>query len=252
MKKLPIAIALPVTEDMLRSGALASEIEQIAESAARCVELRLDHAMDVTTIDIAEIVRSIQDNDMDAICTCRVEAEGGEFHVENQESHESVLKAMISAAPRYIDIELSTDKDLLNVVLDACATDGVGVILSSHDFNGTPGLDEIDGFIQSVNDKVAMLRIREHDSIILKAVFTASATADNIVPMKVIELLGRSGFNVISFCMGMVGTISRVASVLPRTDGKPAGFFTYASLEQATAPGQFDLKTMEAILAPFF
>ena len=252
MEKLPIAVALPVTEDKVISGALASEIAQISASRARWVELRLDYAMDITTIDIAEIVRAIHDNGMDAICTCRIEAEGGGFHLEDQENHESVLKTMVSAAPRYIDMELSTDNELLDTVLDACARDGVGIILSRHDFNGTPALDEVDNFVQSVNDKVTTLRIQDRNFLILKTIFTATATADNIVPMMVIESLGKSGFNVISFCMGLAGTISRVASVLPRSDGKPAGFFTYASLEQATAPGQFDLKTMEAILASFF
>ena len=252
MKKLPIAVALPVTEDKVMSGTLASEIEQISASAAWYVELRLDYARDVITIDIAEIVRSIQGNGMDAICTCRIEAEGGGFHLENQESHEYVLKTMISAAPRYVDIELSTEKELLDGMIDACVNTGVNVILSRHDFNRTPDLDEVDNFVQSVYDKIAVLRIPNQESIILKAIFTATTSADNIVPMRVIESLGTMGYNAISFCMGMAGTISRVASVLPRTGGKPAGLFTYASLEQATAPGQFDLKTMEAMLAPFF
>ncbi|HME52372.1 MAG TPA: type I 3-dehydroquinate dehydratase [Candidatus Lokiarchaeia archaeon] len=252
MKKLPIIVALPVTEDKVISGALANEIEQIVTSAARCVELRLDYAKDVTTIDIAEIVRSIQDNGLDAICTCRVEAEGGEFHVANQESHEAILKTMIPAAPRYVDIELSTDKDLLQVILDASANNGVGVILSIHDFDRTPRLDEIDDFLQSIVDKVAVLSVQERESIIMKIIFMAMASDDNIVPMKVIESLSGIGFKVISFCMGMAGTISRVASVLPKIDGKPAGIFTYASLDESTAPGQFNLKTMEAILAPFF
>ena len=252
MKKLPIMVAIPLIEDKVISGALMNEIERIAASTARGMELRLDYAEDIAAIDLNGIVRSIQSFDLDTICTCRIKKEGGNFCPRDQEEQEIIMKKMISAAPRYIDIELSTEPDFLNMVLNDCDRNGVGTILSHHDFAGTPNIDDLDKLLRSINEKIDLLNLPTNNPVILKAIFTANSVVDNLVPMNVIESLGARGFEVISFCMGITGIISRVASVLPRVDGKPSGVLTYASLDQATALGQLDLGTMEAILSPFF
>jgi 3-dehydroquinate dehydratase type I len=125
------------------------------------------------------------------------------------------------------------------------------MILSLHDFSSTPPAAEVDALCDLLI-KTVTEHPPEQNHILFKVVFTAKKAIDNAMPLRVIKRLSASGRDVVSFCMGAEGLVSRVASVIPRTTGAAAGRFTFASFGQATAPGQVDLATMVALLDPFF
>jgi 3-dehydroquinate dehydratase-1 len=204
-------------------------------------------------LDIDALVRSCRAAHLEPICTCRVraKAQGGNYIPRDAAEHEMLLKRMISAKPSFVDVELVNDTSILDLALDTCRDASVGVILSIHDFSATPSLPEVDALCELLL-KAVLQHPPEHDNIVFKVVFTARKPVDNTMPLRVIKRMTPSGHEVVSFCMGAAGLLSRVACVLPRAAGAAASKFTFAALGQATAPGQIDLPTMVALLDPFF
>jgi 3-dehydroquinate dehydratase I len=253
MKKLPIAVALPVTEAYITSGALLADIKKVGAGSATYVELRLDYARDVNALDIAKLIGACREANLESICTCRVKAkaQGGNYVPRDLATHETLLKRIIEARPSLVDVELVNDAGLLDAALQACKKHGVGLILSLHDFSSTPPTAEVDALCDLLVKTVAQ-HPPEEDRILFKVVFTARKVSDNEMPLRVIQRLSVSGRDVVSFCMGTEGIVSRVASVIPRASGGTAGKLTFASFGQATAPGQVDIGTMVALLDPFF
>jgi 3-dehydroquinate dehydratase-1 len=253
MKKLPIAVALPVTEVYISSGALFEDIKKVGEGPATYVELRLDYARDVHALDIGKLVGACKAANLESICTCRVKAkaQGGNYVPRDLAAHETLLKRIIETRPSLVDVELVNDAVLLDTALQTCKKHGVGLILSLHDFLSTPPADEVDALCDLLIKAVAQ-HPPEKDNVVFKIVFTAKKAADNAMPLRAIERLSASGRDVVSFCMGAGGLVSRVASVIPRASGGTAGKFTFASFGQTTAPGQVNVNSMAALLIPFF
>nr|MDO8084884.1 type I 3-dehydroquinate dehydratase [Candidatus Sigynarchaeum springense] len=253
MKKLPIAVALPVTEKYIASGGLGADIKKVGDGPASYVELRLDYARDVEALDIKVLIGMCRAANLEPICTCRVKAkaQGGNYVPRDMASHEALLKRIIEAKPSLVDVELVNDASLIDAALQACKRHGVGMILSLHDFASTPPAAEVDAMCDLLVQAVAQ-HPPERDHIVFKVIFTAKKAADNAMPLRVIDKLSATGRGVVSFCMGMEGLISRVASVIPRAERRASGKLTFASLGQQTAPGQIDIDAMAALLDPFF
>ncbi|MEX2685080.1 MAG: type I 3-dehydroquinate dehydratase [Candidatus Sigynarchaeota archaeon] len=253
MKKLPIAAALPVTEKYISSGGLATDIKKVGEGPASYVELRLDYARNVEALDLKMLIETCQAANLESICTCRVKAkaQGGNYVPRDLASHEALLLRIIETKPSLVDVELVNDASLLDAALQACKQHGVGLILSLHDFESTPPAAEVDAMCDLLVQAVAQ-HPPERDHIVFKVVFTARKAVDNAIPFRVIDRLSATGRDVVSFCMGTEGLVSRVACVIPRSDGRAAAKLTFASFGQQTAPGQIDIATMAALLDPFF
>ena len=79
---------------------------------------------------------------------------------------------------------------------------------------------------------------------IVKIVTRARATEDNLRVMHLIPIAQKLGVRVITFCMGPMGRISRIASPLF------GGYLTFASLEEGeeSADGQIPVTEMKRIL----
>ncbi|MBN2154089.1 MAG: type I 3-dehydroquinate dehydratase [Candidatus Lokiarchaeota archaeon] len=253
MKKLPIAVALPVTDLYVSSGAFAADVKKVGDGPAIYIELRLDYAGDTSALDIGALVGSCRAARLEPICTCRVKAkaQGGNYVPRDRAAHEALLRRMIEARPSLVDVELVNEAGLLDSALSSCRQHGVGLVLSLHDFAATPPASEVDSLCDLLVQAVAQ-HPPEHDRIVFKVVFAAKKVADNAMPLRVIDNLSATRRDVVSFCMGAVGLLSRVASVIPRAAGRAHGKFTFASLVQQTAPGQVDVDTMAALLDPFF
>ncbi|NMC04236.1 MAG: type I 3-dehydroquinate dehydratase [Candidatus Lokiarchaeota archaeon] len=253
MKKLPIAVALPVTEAYISSGALLADIKKVGESPATYVELRLDYAKNVEAVDVKQLVNACRAAKLEPLCTCRVKAkaQGGNYVPRDMASHQALLKRVIEARPALVDVELVNEASLIDAALNDCKANGVGMILSLHDFSATPLEADVDALCDLLLKTVVQHPPAE-DRIVFKVIFTAKKASDNVMPLRVIKQLSASGRDVVSFCMGADGLVSRVASVIPRVAGSKSGLFTFASFGQATAPGQLDLATMSALLEPFF
>jgi 3-dehydroquinate dehydratase type I len=161
-----------------------------------------------------------------AIFTVRSSREGGAFAGTEARRLELVSR-LAQMRPAYLDIELSTAK--ANERWLESLPKEVATIASWHDFQGTPEL----GKLRSIRDEAL-----EHGSL-AKVVTTAGSVDDNLTTL---ALCGDGAGRTISFCMGGLGTVSRVVSMRL---GAP---LAYVSLpDEPVAPGQLSISTMKAL-----
>ncbi|MFC1953062.1 type I 3-dehydroquinate dehydratase, partial [Chloroflexota bacterium] len=153
------------------------------------------------------------------IATNRTIAEGGKWQGNEGRRIEYLLQA-IELGAGIVDIELET-KNLDNII--PLIKKRANCILSFHDLEKTPPLDEMKNIVQ---------RQLEAGADICKFVSTAQGIEDNIAILELISAFEEN--KTVAFAMGQAGQFSRVFSPLV------GAHFTYASIERGkeSAPGQ--------------
>lgn len=202
---------------------LLGKVERAREEGADLVELRLDYLREEA--NIKELVSSFGGP---VILTVRRREEGGAFPL-GEEERIKLIEKCIEAEPDIVDLELSMGAGSLQRLISLCRERGISVILSYHDFNGTPPWRALRGKVS------AMFRL---GCDVAKVVTMACSVSDNL------QLLGLASLHprrVVSFCMGKLGILSRILCTF---FGSP---FTYASLDAPLAPGQIDVRTMKKL-----
>ncbi|MBP1912799.1 3-dehydroquinate dehydratase [Thermococcus stetteri] len=198
-------------------------LEKIRGSDFPLYEVRLDSFEDFEGLEVlAEYSKML-------IFTPRRREEGGLREMGEVERLE-LYKRAIELRPAYVDVELNSE--IVGEVVGLAREKGVSVILSYHDFEGTPNFGEL----LSILGEMEKL---EPD--VMKVVTTANSVLDNL---RVLRLYGRAE-NLIAFCMGPLGRVSRVfsAQLAP---------FTYAPLDETVAPGQLLAEELERLRVMLF
>lgn len=251
MKDLPLAIALQVRGDPGYLEDMAKKTMEAARRGAMFIEYRLDYATDPMALDINTIVQQARSVGLQCILTCRIASEGGNFD-SGSENSIHLYQKMAIASPDYMDVELfhpmlenGNQKDEFK---DLIAKTPARFILSYHDFHETPKDESLDNLLEKIRHQARKIIENTMKPPILKIVFMAHEPEDNLVPFEVIRTMNECGHPVISFCMGRAGILSRLLSILPRADGSKAGFLTFTSLHETTAPGQVSIITALEIL----
>ncbi|MEM2978097.1 MAG: type I 3-dehydroquinate dehydratase [Candidatus Hadarchaeales archaeon] len=203
-------------------------MERVKRKAERLgadlLELRLDGLKDPPDWD------RLLGGRLPVILTHRPEREGGGFRGGEEERVERLLEGVERGVP-CLDLELSTPPRLLRRALSKARKEGTTVILSHHEFSGTPPLPHL----------LRTARRMERLGDLVKVVTLARSTEE---VLRVLEFLHRARLSVplVSFAMGELGTLSRILSALL---GSP---LVYASAGKPTAPGQLDVKTTRLLL----
>jgi len=161
-----------------------------------------------------------------AIITVRSRSEGGSF-LGTEENRLELITSLAELEPAYLDVELATAKK--NAKWAKSLPEGVAKIVSWHDFRRTPTVKALN----LVCDEAL-----RHGSL-AKVITTATGVDDNL---RTLGLYEEKPGRVVAFCMGELGTISRVISMRM---GAP---LAYASLpNEAVAPGQLSISTMRRL-----
>jgi 3-dehydroquinate dehydratase type I len=161
-----------------------------------------------------------------AIITVRSRREGGGFK-GGEARRLDLISRLAELRPAYVDIELATAKE--NKKWVKSLPKDVERIVSWHDFKGTPALE---GLRSTCQEGLGY-------GSLAKVVTTARCADDNLTALALCE--DEPG-KVISFCMGELGTISRVLSMRLRAP------LAYASIpDEAVAPGQLSISTMRRL-----
>jgi 3-dehydroquinate dehydratase-1 len=194
------------------------------DEGADLLEWRLDVTRDP---DVESILAQ---SPLPVIATVRSVEQGGLFAGSRQAQLKLLIRAATSGSS-YIDWEFCPGEPLPKELLVMRER----VILSHHDFEQTPA----DREVESLFDQMAAL-----STGVVKVVTLAQRMEDNI---SLLNLIGRGrnrGIQVVSFCLGPLGRISRLACLLM------GGAFTYAALERGAeaAPGQLTLAKMRQLL----
>ena len=191
-------------------GRHASVIEQHRELAGRGVEL-VEYRLDFLRRP-PDVTRLLKDRPTPCIVTCRRREEKG-LWTAGEEKRLAVLREAIVAGADYVDLELDIAKSIPRY-------GKTKRIVSYHNFDETP-------------DDLAAIhkRLADCDPDLVKIVTTANWPGDNA---RVLELVRAAKVPTVGFCMGEIGTVSRV---LAGQFGSPFTFAT-VSRERETAPGQ--------------
>ncbi len=204
-------ICVPITAGNAEDA--VSEMISVSKYAD-IVELRIDYIPELQNA-LTCIEKSLQSKTKPVIITNRPTREGGRFNgSETDRLH--LLQKAIELGADYVDVEYDSIEHITR-------RNSSKIIISHHDFKETPlNLSKI------YND------ICRHKPDIVKIVTYANNITDNI---RIFGLLKSANIPTISFCMGELGTTSRILT------GKFGGFLTFASLAKGkeSAPGQLTI-----------
>jgi 3-dehydroquinate dehydratase / shikimate dehydrogenase len=199
--------------------------EQIASAVeiANILEFRLD------LIEFHELNILLDLSTLPVIVTNRSKHDGGQFKGEDEDRVQSLCDALKAGAD-YVDIEVSTPREVLQPFLEE--SDPKKIILSYHDFSHTP--EDFNPLYETMC---------EMPGEIIKIVTYARDLGDNLKMFELLKRAKQENQNLIGFCMGELGEISRILTPLF------GGFLTFGSLEsgQESAPGQISAKMLKDI-----
>jgi 3-dehydroquinate dehydratase type I len=217
-----IPILASNTEDAIKKMSIAARVADV-------LEVRLDL---MESFDIPGIIMAAE---KPVLITCRSVREGGKGKDRQGVIADHLLTAIESGADM-VDLELSMPQEIRKRILKARGKSKI--VISTHIHTGTPSTPELEKLFNMSNDEGAD---------IVKIVTLANEWEDNL---RVLELVGRAkkeGVKIISFCMGPLGRMSRVFSVLM------GAYMTFASLGegQESAVGQISVEKMKEF-AGFF
>jgi len=193
------------------------------------VEIRLDGMKDPEIeLCFAAIPRPV-------LVTNRPTWEGGQYAGGEQDRIDRLCKA-VQCGARFVDIELRTGTELRAQVQQEARKHGAQVVISSHDFTGTP----------SRADLLATLRLMIASGADIGKIVTTATTAEEAVRILSLQQEAiASSFPLSAFAMGTAGKISRLATLYL------GGFMTYAAItaQQATAPGQLSVRDLHSLIS---
>lgn len=202
--------------------------EPIAREAADAVEFRLDLAGEPLDQLAA------YDGELPLIATNRAESEGGGTS-EGPGRLDALVSALDYAAVEAVDVELAAVQggDGARVV-DAARARDAAVVVSAHDFEGTPAAETME----------STLRAAATAGDVGKLAVTASGPGDVLDLLGLTWRLTEEGLPVATMAMSEGGRHSRAVAPVY---GSRLG---YAPVDPAesTAPGQYDLKTLRTLV----
>ena len=201
--------------------------EPAAREHADCVEFRMDLAE--SPLDAL----ADYDGELPLLATNRAEREGGE--AEEAGRLEALAAALEHDAVEAVDVELATlaageGHDLV----ETATRRGVSVVVSTHDFEGTPPRAELDRLLTRAGEV----------GDVAKLAVTAEDRDDTLALLAATRAHAKEGRKVATMAMGEAGSHTR--AVAPGYGSK----IGYAPVDpgRATAPGQFDLETLRGLV----
>ena len=199
---------------------------------ADILEIRMDLLACLEDMDFSAIF-SLEHPPL--IFTNRMSEEGGGFQGDEKDRIASLEKA-IDAGADFIDIELATRPELRTKIIKRAQAHSTKVIISYHDFQGTP--DD-----RSLKELFSIMADSGAD--IIKIVTMATDPMDFLNFAPVFKKSRSTAIPVIAFCMGEMGKFSRIFSIFL------GGLLTFASIDSGskTAPGQIGIKKMKEIFS---
>jgi len=186
-------------------------------------EMRLDY------LEQPDLTKLFRTHPGPVIATNRLASEGGRWQGSEDERRRLLAEAL-DLGVDFLDLELAAApawrRDLWERRGEA------KIILSWHDFSGTPDLENLEAILQ---------QMLAAEADILKIVTLAQQPQDNLRVLSLIPQARAAGREIIAFCMGPLGKWSRVVAPLL------GSFLTFAPFTKkgASAPGQMTVNEIK-------
>ena len=159
--------------------------------------------------------------------TLRTRAEGGEIDLSAQEYVQVIKDVTQLYQPEYVDFEYFGNKDVFDQMLDF-----PNLVLSYHNFQETPeNMMEILSELTSLTPKVVKVSVMAHTEQDVLDLMNFTRGFKTLNPEQ----------EYVTISMGKVGKVSRVTSDVTGSS------WSFASLDEASAPGQISLSSMKKI-----
>lgn len=221
MRKTKIVVPIMLTE--------LAELEKFSVSDYRTADIVEWRADFLSADEILEMAPKFFEKFKESkiLFTLRTVREGGNIQV-SEKKYLQILKEILTYNPAYIDVEFFTHGPSFAALKDFRDK----MVLSYHNFDEVPS-DLTNRLIKMHEEgtafvKVAVMPERECDVLDLLQI-TRDMTLEY-------------GDHFISMAMGDLGRLSRISGYLT------GSCWTFASLENSSAPGQISLKETEYIL----
>jgi len=184
------------------------------------IEIRADYLGEI------ELAPILTQRTKPFIVTNRRKEEGGRFEGEER-SRLEILAQAIHLGVDYIDVELESEEALLQSLIDEQRKncEKTELVLSYHDFQETPSSPALNDLFD---------RMTEIKAEIVKIVTFAHCYEDNLRILSLIPYAKKRGQEIIAFCMGEKGKVSRILAPMM------GAVWVYASSShgRGSAPGQ--------------
>ncbi|MCP4156577.1 MAG: type I 3-dehydroquinate dehydratase [bacterium] len=153
----------------------------------------------------------------------------------SEEDRKKSLITAIEAGADFVDIEIEAGVEFKKDVIAVCRRKKCRVIISYHNYEATPGKDELESILDKCFDDGAD---------IAKLACQVNVTSDSARILSLYDRGKDAKKEIVAVGMGEQGKITRAAAPLL---GAP---FTFASISagRETAPGQIDKITLGKIL----
>ena len=161
------------------------------------------------------------------VFTLRTRSEGGQIELSSEEYVQIIKEVAQLYQPDYIDFEYFSYKDVFEKMLEF-----PNLVLSYHNFQETPeNLMEILSELTSLNPKVVKIAVMANTEQDVLDLMNFTRGFKTLNPEQ----------EYVTISMGKVGKVSRITSDVTGSS------WTFASLDEASAPGQISLSSMKKI-----
>lgn len=159
--------------------------------------------------------------------TLRTRSEGGEIDLSLEEYVQIIKDITQLYQPDYVDFEYYTHKDVFDQMLDF-----PNLVLSYHNFQETPdNMMEILSELTSLTPKVVKVSVMAHTEQDVLDLMNYTRGFKTLNPEQ----------DYVTISMGKIGKVSRITSDVTGSS------WSFASLDEASAPGQISLSSMKKI-----
>lgn len=194
-------------------------------------ELRIDQ---FSSTDVAHVLKQVRAFEgLSTLATIRSAHEGGGWR--GAEEERLTLFRAVAPLVDAVDIELSS-REIIGKVIAAARQHGAVVIVSYHNFECTPGTDELEAIINDAKNVGADL----------VKVSTMATSSNDVKRLASLLLNTEDDSKLIVIAMGATGTVSRV--FFPALGSR----LTYSFFGASTAPGQLDYPETFRLLRKFY
>lgn len=239
-------ICVPLAGDS--PAAMIREAEKAAEMPCDLLEIRADHMLPSMYLDIdvdAKLIGDVRDiTGKPVIYTLRTLDEGGWAHLERREYLDHIRNISERTDVDIVDCEafagdMYYEPDRMEIMTDMAHANGKLMIMSSHDFDYTPDMEEI------VRKYCAMDNMRGD---ILKIAVMPRKEEDVLALLEAARVFSSdySETDIIAISMGELGSTTRVCG------GEFGSVITFASGVRSTAPGQMQADRLKQALDEYY
>ncbi|MGX0035792.1 3-dehydroquinate dehydratase I [Staphylococcus auricularis] len=237
MSHVDIAVTIAPAQQLTDS--MLSDLHQY-QAAYDIIELRIDQWESNPIALLERVIEQLTSLQLEKrlLVTYRTKAQGGAGQLEGQDYLELLQQLSTFEAVDMIDVEFdkAADKNaLIDVVQQLGETQEV--IVSYHDFNGTPTLDEL---------KHLYYQMHKLSPDYLKVAVMPKDAQDVLNLLSAMELSQRTlPQHIVGIAMSQLGLVTRTAQ------GVFGGSISYGCLDEPKAPGQIHVEKLKQYLTMY-